>query len=73
MVFDSMLKVILFLLVTVAVTVKSQEASDVSEPDATLQAEDEQITEEAAEGAPDIIESTEEISEDLPVDFPVDI
>ena len=73
MVFELMHKAIFFLVMIATVTVKSQEASDVSEPDVAQQAENEQITEEAAEGAPDIIESTEEISEDYSIEFPVDI
>ncbi len=69
------LKLVLTFLLFVAAAVTAQEPPVASEPDST-EAQvtvDEQVTEEVAESAPEIIESTEEISEDYSIEFPVDI
>ena len=69
------LKAGLFFLLFVTAVVVAQEPPVASEPDGTEAqvTDDEQATEEAAESAPEIIESTEEISEDYSIEFPVDI
>ena len=69
------LKLVLTFLLFVAAAVSAQESPVASEPDSTEAqvTEDEQVTEEIADSAPEIIESTEEISEDYSIEFPVDI
>ena len=65
----------LLLTLFVMAAVAAQEPPAAAEPGATETqvTEDEQQTGEVAERAPEIIESTEEVSEDYSIEFPVDI
>ena len=65
----------LLLTLFVMAAVAAQEPPAAVEPGGTETqvTEDEQKTEEVAESAPEIIESTEEVSEDYSIEFPVDI
>ncbi len=70
-----MLRVIFFLAMFAAVTIKAQETPVTTEPEAgqVKGTRERPVEQDAVEDAPDIIESTEELSEDYPADFPVDI
>ena len=68
-------RVIFFLAMFVTVMAVAQETPVAAEPGTAQeqQAEQTQVTEDAAEGTPKTFNPTEEISEDHPVEFPVDI
>ena len=70
-----MLKAGFFLLLFVLATAFAQESPDANESAETQAQATEagQTTEQAAEGAPEVFDPTEEISEDYSVEFPVDI
>ena len=69
------IRVIFYLALMVIVKADAQETPAASEPDTAQvqQSEQKPVKEEVAESAPEIIESTEEVSEDYSIEFPVDI
>ncbi len=70
-----MVKMIFILAMFAAVTVAAQQPPVAAEPDSveTQEKEEKQGAQDAAEGAPETFDPTEEISEDYSIEFPVDI
>ena len=71
-----MVRIIFFLAMFSAVTVVAQDTPVITEPDtaqARQETSEQQAEEEAADGAPETFDPTEEVSEDYSIEFPVDI